>query len=49
MDNKSDMCDAVKQAMVLNDLGSITGFVRYRSVPEFCSKLNTYVVTLIYI
>ena len=24
--------------------GSIPGFVRYRSIPEFCSILDTYVV-----
>ena len=29
--------------------GSIPGLVRYRSVPEFCSILNTYVVSVIFI
>ena len=28
--------------------GSIPGFVRYRSIPEFCSILDTYVVRLIF-
>ena len=28
--------------------GSIPGFVRYRSIPEFCSILDTYVVSLIF-
>ena len=28
--------------------GSIPGFVRYRLIPEFCSILDTYVVSLIF-
>ena len=28
--------------------GSIPGFVRYRSIPEFCSILDTYVASLIF-
>ena len=28
---------------------SIPGFVRYRSIPEFCSILDTYIVSLIFI
>ena len=28
--------------------GSIPGLVRYRSIPEFCSILDTYVVSLIF-
>ena len=31
------MCD-------MTSAGSIPGFVRYRSIPEFCSILDTYVV-----
>ena len=29
---------------VIFSAGSIPGFVRYRSIPEFCSILDTYVV-----
>ena len=31
---------------VWSSAGSIPGFVRYRSIPEFCSILDTYVVSL---
>ena len=42
----SNVPDDLKWAR--NSAGSIPGFVRYRSIPEFCSILDTHVVSLIF-
>ena len=41
-------CMRVSRVCVCISAGSIPGFVRYRSIPEFCSILDTYVVSLIF-
>ena len=42
------LCCCVHLAVVCFSAGSIPGFVRYRSIPEFCSILDTYVASLIF-
>ena len=38
----------IQQRQLCVSAGSIPGFVRFRSIPEFCSILDTYVVSLIF-
>ena len=48
---KPYMCDTCRKSFAQSftltaSAGSIPGFVRYRSIPEFCSILDTYVVIM---
>ena len=49
--DKSQLYSILKNQIkfILTTATTIPGFVRYRSMPEFCSILNTDIVSLIFI